>query len=44
MGTYQTARFPEVREMWEANMNALIERIYRTNQPKTHRIEILATK
>lgn len=44
MGTYQTARFPEVRKMWQANIDQLTEKIYQTNQPKRHLIEIVAVK
>lgn len=44
MGTYQTARFPEVRKMWQDNIDQLTEKIYQSNQPKTHLIEIVALK
>jgi len=44
MGTYQTARLPEVRKMWEANINALTDQIYQINKPKMHLIEIVAAK
>jgi hypothetical protein len=44
MGTYQTARFPEVRKMWADNIQALTDSIYKTNQPKSHLIEIISTK
>nr|WP_068891976.1 SGNH/GDSL hydrolase family protein [Pedobacter panaciterrae] len=44
MGTYQTARFPEVRKMWEDNIKGLADRIYQINKPKLHIIEILQVK
>jgi len=44
MGTYQTARFPEVRKMWEDNIKQLTDRIYQINKPKSHIIEITAVK
>ncbi|EDM36969.1 hypothetical protein PBAL39_18884 [Pedobacter sp. BAL39] len=44
MGTYQTARFPEVREMWERNIQQLSDRIYQINKPTSHLIEIVAVK
>jgi lysophospholipase L1-like esterase len=44
MGTYQTARFPEVRKMWADNIQTLTDRIYQTNKPKSHLIEIISTK
>lgn len=44
MGTYQTARFPEVRKMWQANIDQLTEKIYQTNQPKKRLIEVVAVK
>ncbi|WP_084498148.1 SGNH/GDSL hydrolase family protein [Pedobacter sp. V48] len=44
MGTYQTARFPEVRAMWEDNIKQLTERIYQINKPKSHLVEIVQVK
>lgn len=44
IGTYQTARFPQVREMWQHNIQQLVERIYQVNKPKTHLVEIVAIK
>ncbi len=44
MGTYQTARFPEVRKMWEDDIKQLTDRIYQINKPKAHTIEILLKK
>jgi len=44
MGTYQTARFPEVRKMWEENIQRLTDRIYLLNKPKTHLVELLPAK
>ena len=44
MGTYQTARFPEVRKMWEDNIKQLTERIYQINKPKLHLVEIVQVK
>ena len=44
MGTYQTARFPEVRKMWEDNIRQLTERIYQVNKPKSHLVEIVQVK
>lgn len=44
IGTYQTARFPEVREMWQQNIQTLTERIYQANKPKSHLVEIVAVK
>ncbi|MEJ2903494.1 SGNH/GDSL hydrolase family protein [Pedobacter panaciterrae] len=44
MGTYQTARFPEVRAMWEDNIKQLTERIYQINKPKSHLVEIVQLK
>ncbi|MGY3053749.1 lysophospholipase L1-like esterase [Pedobacter sp. UYEF25] len=40
MGVYQTARFPEVRKMWEANIKTLISEIYKINQPIIHTITV----
>ncbi|WP_256010396.1 SGNH/GDSL hydrolase family protein [Desertivirga xinjiangensis] len=44
MGTYQTARFPEVRKMWQDNIDQLTNKIYQMNVPKMHLIEIVAVK
>jgi len=44
MGTYQTARFPEVRKMWADNIRQLTDRIYQTNKPKSHLVEIVQVK
>lgn len=44
MATYQTARFPEVRKMWEECIDQLTNRIYEINKPKPHLIEIVPTK
>lgn len=44
MGSYQTARFPEVRKMWEDNIQRLTDRIYQINKPKSHLVELLKTK
>lgn len=44
MGSYQTARFPEVRKMWEDNIQRLTERIYQINKPKSHLVELVKTK
>lgn len=44
IGAYQTLRFPEVREMWEQNIQQLTEKIYQINQPKSRLIEIVAVK
>lgn len=44
MGTYQTARLPEVRRMWTDNIKELTDKIYRINKPKSHLIEILPAK
>ncbi len=44
MGVYQTARFPEVRKMWQDNINQLTDRIYQMNKPKSHLVEIVAVK
>lgn len=41
MGIYRTARFPEIRKMWEDNLKILVDKIYEINKPKTHRIEII---
>ncbi|MBC9796421.1 SGNH/GDSL hydrolase family protein [Sinomicrobium weinanense] len=41
MGVYRTARFPEVRKMWENNQETLIDKIYEINKPKLHKIEII---
>lgn len=41
MGIYRTARFPEVRQMWEDNMELLIDKIYEINKPETHKIELI---
>ncbi|MBE7177638.1 MAG: SGNH/GDSL hydrolase family protein [Mucilaginibacter polytrichastri] len=43
MGVYETARFPEIRQMWNLNMDALIEQIYTLNKPVSHRITIRRT-
>lgn len=40
MGTYQTARFPEVRAAWQKEMDVLVDQIYTINQPKKRKIEI----
>lgn len=44
MGTYQTARFPEVREMWEDNIKQLTDRMYQMNKPKSHLIQIMQVR
>lgn len=44
MGTYQTARFPEVRKMWEGNIKHITDRIYQMNKPKSHLVEIIQVK
>lgn len=44
MGTYQTARLPEVRKMWEDNIQQLTDKIYQINKPKSHLIEIVPAK
>ena len=44
MATYQTARFPEIREMWENDIRRLTDKIYQINKPKTHLIEIVTVK
>lgn len=41
MGTYQTARFPEVRKMWEDDIKQLTERMYQMNKPKAHMISLV---
>jgi lysophospholipase L1-like esterase len=38
---YRAARYPAVREAWQQEMNTLVDEIYRINQPKTHRVEII---
>lgn len=42
MGIYRTARFPEVRKMWEDNLKVLVDKIYEINKPEPHKIEIIA--
>ncbi|MFI2743677.1 SGNH/GDSL hydrolase family protein [Zhouia sp. PK063] len=46
MGVYRTARYPEIRKMWEDNLKVLLDKIYEINKPKPHKIEIIpvATK
>lgn len=44
MDTYQTARLPEVRAMWENNIKLLTQKIYQINQPKTRKIEVVSTQ
>lgn len=44
MQTYQTARFPEVRKLWENNIQQLTDRIYQINKPKSHLVEIIKAK
>jgi len=44
MGVYQTARFPEVRKMWQQNIDQLTDRIYQINKPKSHLVEIVVAK
>lgn len=44
IGTYQTTRFPEVRKIWEANIQQLTDKIYQINKPKLHLIEIVRVK
>lgn len=41
MGVYRLARFPEVRKMWQENLETLTNKIYEINEPQTHRIEII---
>jgi hypothetical protein len=41
MGTYQTARFPEVRKMWADDIKQLTARMYQINKPKRHLVEII---
>lgn len=38
---YQTARFKQVRDGWEKQMNELVNIIYSINKPRKHRIEVL---
>lgn len=40
--TYYTARFPKVREMWQNDINLLVDQIYTENRPKKHLFEIRA--
>lgn len=42
MGVYRTARFPEIRKMWEDNRKILVDKIYEINQPQVHKIELVA--
>jgi lysophospholipase L1-like esterase len=44
MGSYQTARFPEVRKMWEDDIQRLTDRIYQINKPRNHLVEIIKSK
>lgn len=41
MGVYRTARFPEVREMYEENLETLTSKIYEINKPKVRRVKII---
>ena len=36
------ARYPEVRDAWEKEMQVLIDEIYSMNKPKKHKIELVA--
>ena len=40
MGTYQKARFENVRQAWQKEMDVLVDQIYTINKPKKHKIEI----
>ena len=40
MGVYRTARFSEIRKMWEDNRKVLLDKIYEINKPIPHKIEI----
>lgn len=44
MGSYQTARFPEIRKMWEDDIQRLTDRIYQINKPNSHLVEIVKSK
>ncbi len=37
---YQQARKKEMREQWTSKMNAIVDEIYRLNQPVTHKVVI----
>ena len=41
MGVYRTARFPEIRAMWQDNMDLILDKIYELNKPVAHKIEII---
>jgi lysophospholipase L1-like esterase len=40
MPTYQKARFKDVRDAWQKEMDLLIDEIYRINKPVAHHFEI----
>ncbi len=42
MGVYRTARFSEIREMWEQNQQTILDKIYELNKPREHTIELVA--
>lgn len=41
MGVYETARFPEVRKIYERDMDVLVSKIYQINKPLNRKVEIL---
>ena len=42
MGVYRTARYPEIRQMYNDNLKILVDKIYEINKPTSHKIEIIA--
>lgn len=41
---YQTARFKQVRDSWQKEMDALVDIMYTINKPRKHRIEVSAVE
>ncbi|OOQ56820.1 SGNH/GDSL hydrolase family protein [Mucilaginibacter pedocola] len=41
---YSRARYKSVRTAWQKEMDVLINEIYTINKPKTHKVEIVASK
>lgn len=40
-GNYETVRFKELRDVWQKEMDTIIDLVYRLNKPVTHKIEIV---
>lgn len=40
-GVYEKAQYPEIRQNWQSQMDAIVKTIYTINQPVSHKVEII---